>query len=114
VYGDAIYDDWGTYQPTLGPTWHHCVSTRLTLRLLQHNPHIINRSFGAGFGGALGDVANENVCDSGNRHAVSKTLMMRGEAQVRCLAITKSPVAAPFELKVFIGPMGIMPFDNPM
>jgi hypothetical protein len=82
LYGDAIHDEWGTYQPTLGPTWHHCVSTRLTMRVLQS----------AGTIGNFSAVA----ADSGP------------SAPVRCLAITKSPVAAPFELDVVIAPKGIV------
>jgi RAD51-like protein 1 len=29
--GDTIQDIGGIYRPTLGPAWHHCVSTRLTM-----------------------------------------------------------------------------------
>ena len=35
VLGDQMHSSWGTFQPTLGPTWHHCVSIRLTLQKLQ-------------------------------------------------------------------------------
>eukprot|EP01034_Spumella_vulgaris_P029022 gene29022-35996_t len=32
LYNDAILDEYGAaYQPALGPTWHHCVSIRLTM-----------------------------------------------------------------------------------
>lgn len=32
LYNDAILDEHGqAYQPALGPTWHHCVSIRLTM-----------------------------------------------------------------------------------
>ena len=35
LYNDAIRDEHGAvYQPTLGPTWHHCVSLRLTMNTL--------------------------------------------------------------------------------
>lgn len=35
LYNDAILDEHGAvYQPTLGPTWHHCVSLRLTMNTL--------------------------------------------------------------------------------
>jgi len=81
LYGDAIHDDWGTYQPTLGPTWHHCVSTRLTMRILNRNTAVIGGEGGQG---------------------------VRREAPVRCLSITKSPVAPPFELEVMIAPRGVV------
>eukprot|EP01032_Pedospumella_encystans_P010568 gene10568-12343_t len=82
LYGDAIHDDWGTYQPTLGPTWHHCVSTRLTMRML-------NRNAATGPGDSAG---------------------IRKEAPVRCLSITKSPVSPPFELEVIIVPKGVVEY----
>lgn len=89
LYGDAIHDDWGTYQPTLGPTWHHCVSTRLTMRIL-----------------------NRNTISTGGAESVLGVQGggVRREAPVRCLSITKSPVAPPFELEVMIAPRGVMEY----
>jgi len=31
AFGDAISDQASVYRPTLGPLWHHCVSTRLAM-----------------------------------------------------------------------------------
>lgn len=31
--GDRIRDIGGDYRPTLGPAWHHCVSTRLVMHV---------------------------------------------------------------------------------
>lgn len=86
LYGDAILDEWGTYQPTLGPTWHHCVSTRLTMRLVQSPPPQWRGGEGVSGDGAGGAP----------------------RPQVRCLSITKSPVAGPSELHVVIAAKGIV------
>jgi hypothetical protein len=38
LYNDAIMDEYGAaYQPALGPTWHHCVSIRLTMNTAMTN-----------------------------------------------------------------------------
>ena len=87
LYGDAIHDEYGTYQPTLGPTWHHCVSTRLTMRLL---PQLQNNGSGSNTGSSSGGVGPGGTC-----------------TQMRCLSITKSPVAPPFELNVIIASKGV-------
>lgn len=87
LYGDAILDEWGTYQPTLGPTWHHCVSTRLTMRLVQQPQW------------AAGSSAESVSGDSAGAAL---------RAPVRCLSITKSPVAGPSELHVVIAAKGIV------
>jgi hypothetical protein len=96
LYGDAIHDEWGTYQPTLGPTWHHCVSTRLTMRMLQNSPaappqqqSYLQRA-GSGGGGSLPDASQGAF------------------VPLRCLSITKSPVAPPFELHVVIAAKGVV------
>ena len=31
--GDRMKDMGGDYRPTLGPAWHHCVSTRLVMHV---------------------------------------------------------------------------------
>lgn len=96
LYGDAIHDDWGTYQPTLGPTWHHCVSTRLTMRILNRNTTAAAvGDAGEGWQGGQGGQGGQGV---------------RREAPVRCLSITKSPVAPPFDLEVVIAPRGVVEY----
>lgn len=87
LYGDAIHDQWGTYQPTLGPTWHHCVSSRLTIRIGQ------SRHFARSATGESGCLQNQNTSS---------------DIALRCLSITKSPVAAPYELDVIIAPSGVV------
>jgi hypothetical protein len=98
LYGDAIHDEWGTYQPTLGPTWHHCVSTRLTMRMLQQSAGtgamLPPQRGGSGDGGGSGSGAPD--ASQGNF------------VPVRCLSITKSPVAPPFELHVMIAAKGVV------
>jgi len=87
LYGDAIHDEWGTYQPTLGPTWHHCVSTRLTMHSISRDyPHQQPPQQGQEY-----ETGQEDHCQ-----------------QLRCLSITKSPIAAPYKLEVIICARGIV------
>ena len=95
LYGDAIHDQWGTYQPTLGPTWHHCVSTRLTIRI---GTSTSTRSVAA-------TTTTTTTMDGDDYNSMPNS---SNNIPVRCLSITKSPVAAPYELDVIIAPTGVV------
>lgn len=71
--GDRIIDIGGVYRPTLGPTWHHCVSTRLTMYLSKASEWDI-----VGGGGGDGRGSNEDG--------------------VRVITLSKSPIAGPFKI----------------
>lgn len=95
VYGDVIQDGLDLYQPTLGPTWHHCVSTRITIRIVDRNYDNIN-----------------NI-----NHEVSHPNIQRGNATnedgtiIRCLSIVKCPIAPTSSVNVIISSKGIVSSD---
>lgn len=67
--GDRIIDIGGVYRPTLGPTWHHCVSTRLTM--------YVSRASEWGIGGEGRGSYEDGV---------------------RVITLSKSPIAGPFKI----------------
>ena len=67
--GDRIVDIGGVYRPTLGPTWHHCVSTRLTMYVSRASEWDVG-----------GDGRGSN--DDG----------------VRVITLSKSPIAGPLKI----------------
>lgn len=71
--GDRIIDIGGVYRPTLGPTWHHCVSTRLTMYVSKPSEWGI-----VGGGLAEGRASYEDG--------------------VRVITLSKSPIAGPFKI----------------
>lgn len=75
--GDRIIDIGGVYRPTLGPTWHHCVSTRLTMYVSKASEWGI---VGGGGGGGLGEGRASY------------------EDGVRVITLSKSPIAGPFKI----------------
>jgi hypothetical protein len=72
---------YGTFQPTLGPTWHHCVSIRLTLQRLQ--------------GPAAQAMQGVNAQGSGE--------------EVRVICVTKSPLSPPLKVHFRICNAGLQP-----
>lgn len=81
--GDRIKDLGGNYRPTLGPAWHHCVSTRLTM-------HMARAEDWPGVGEFQGQVLGPG-----------------GEKAVRVVSLTKSPIAGPCQIPFEITASGV-------
>ena len=92
VYGDVIQDGLDLYQPTLGPTWHHCVSTRITIRIVHRNYDNINN-----------EASHPNIQHS-NATTEDGTI-------IRCLSIVKCPIAPMSSVNVIISSKGIVSSD---
>ena len=92
VYGDVIQDGLDLYQPTLGPTWHHCVSTRITIRIVHRNYDNINN-----------EASHPNIQHS-NATTDDGTI-------IRCLSIVKCPIAPMSSVNVIISSKGIVSSD---
>ena len=100
--GDGIRDIGGSYRPTLGTAWHHCVSTRLTMHTEPSRDWVegfleggdsTNCTAGRGPGQGVGGGGGEG----------------RGyeEEGVKVLSLTKSPIAAPCQLPFRISRSGL-------
>lgn len=50
TYGDIFLDRSGTYRPALGPTWYHCVTTRIVLNTAVDQYHHGNSIGSSGSG----------------------------------------------------------------
>lgn len=96
VYGDVIQDGLDLYQPTLGPTWHHCVSTRITIRIVDRNYDNINN--------INNEVSHPNI-QRGNATNEDGTI-------IRCLSIVKCPIAPTSSVNVIISSKGIVSSDH--
>lgn len=81
--GDRIKDLGGNYRPTLGPAWHHCVSTRITM-------HMARAQDWPGVGEFQGQVQGPG-----------------GEQAVRVVSLTKSPIAGPCQIPFEITASGV-------
>ncbi len=83
LYNDAILDEFGAvYQPTLGPTWHHCVSLRLTMNTV-----------------LVGSVA-----EGEEQQATGTALGVRQ----KFVSITKSPISGPHSVPFLVAASGLV------
>ncbi len=82
LYNDAILDEYGqAYQPALGPTWHHCVSIRLTM--------------------------NTTLIATSSEGAAAATDGQQQAIKQKYVSITKSPICGPHSVPFMITAAGL-------
>ena len=122
--GYKIRDIGGDYRPTLGPAWHHCVSTRLVMYVTRGPGGVDGvMGIGAGGGGVGGDVneGGDGVLGEGQngseRHrrqggqGVSGGGGLGGVGGVKVIGLVKSPIAGAVQLSFEIKEGGIVCVD---
>ena len=134
--GDKIRDIGGDYRPTLGPAWHHCVSTRLVMYVTRGPGGVDGvMGIGAGGGGVGGDIneGGDGVLGEGQngseRHrrqggqgvggggglggvgGVGGVGGIGGVGGVKVIGLVKSPIAGAVQLSFEIKEGGIVCVD---
>ncbi len=109
AFGDTIEDEAGDFRPTLGPTWHHCVTTRLVMS----NVAAARSARAAAGTGAGGDEEGDGDGVGGEFTfpGISKgagRLPWELQSLTKVVELTKSPIAPRERVCFVIGARGLV------